>query len=100
MGSKNFAKYSIGYSVRMNIYNKIKLRSRKMVNRVKDLSYKFGMGVMGVLATAGMAFAEPESIVSVPAIDTTIMGDAGQAAFTAVAIGMAIIIGLRLFKRA
>jgi len=99
MGSKNFAKYSIGYSVRMNIYNKIKLRSRKMVNRVKDLSYKFGMGVMGVLATAGMAFAD-EPIVSVPAIDTTIMGDAGQAAFTAVAIGVAIMIGLRLFKRA
>ena len=50
-----------------------------------------------VVGLASMAFAEPT--LTVPAIDTGIMFDAGDAVFLGLSLVMAVLIGLRLYKK-
>jgi len=64
---------------------------------MKKMFNKVGLGIMGVLGSAGLALAEPT--VTVPSVDTQILTDSGTAIFAAVAIFVAIAMGLRLFKR-
>lgn len=61
----------------------------------------FGKGcavVSGVVGSAGLALAEPS--LTVPAIDTSIVFDAGNAVMVILAIVVAIGLGFRLIKKA